>query len=136
MEFTLGPKVKLEKMPLWVKGLKVDEKEGIIFTWSQLKTCFNDISSGKLLFKYKSLTTYEDYITDLILSDEFRYFITSTQFGHILVWKLSHHRKLIHSFPGHTKTVTSLSNHPNQPTLFISASNDNTIRIWCLDVSF
>jgi len=34
MEFKLGPKIKLEKMPLWVKGLKVDEVEGIIFTWS------------------------------------------------------------------------------------------------------
>lgn len=34
MEFKLGTKIKLEKMPLWVKGLKVDEKEGIIFTWS------------------------------------------------------------------------------------------------------
>eukprot|EP00347_Sterkiella_histriomuscorum_P010595 403375671 len=133
MEFKLGPKIKLEKMPLWVKGLKVDEKEGIIFTWSQLKTCFNDISTGKIQFKFKSLTTYEDYITDLILSDEFRYFITSTYFGHIFVWKLINHRKLIHSFGGHTKTVTSLSNHPTQPTLFISASNDNTIRIWCLD---
>lgn len=135
MEFKLGPKIKLEKMPLWVKGLKVDEKEGIIFTWSQLKTCFNDISNGKLFFKFKSLTTYEDYITDLILSDEFRYFITSTYFGHIFVWKLTNHRKLIHSYGGHTKTVTSLSNHPTQPTLFISASNDNTIRIWCLDVN-
>ena len=41
---------------------------------------------------------------------------------------------MIHSFGGHSKTVTSLSIHPKQRTLFISASNDNTIRIWCLDV--
>ena len=34
MQFKLGPKIKLDKMPLWIKGLKVDEKEGIIFTWS------------------------------------------------------------------------------------------------------
>lgn len=26
MDFKLGPKIKLEKMPLWIKGLKVDEK--------------------------------------------------------------------------------------------------------------
>lgn len=112
MEFSLGSKVKLEDMPQWIKGLKVDEHEGCIFTWSQLQTCFNDLSSGKILFKYKSLTTYEDYITDLILSDEFRYFITSTYFGHIFVWKLTMHRKLIHTFSGHTKAVTSLSTHP------------------------
>jgi WD40 repeat protein len=135
LEFELGPKIKLEKMPLWIKGLKVDEQQGIIFTWSQLKTCFNDISTGELFFKYKSLSTYEDYITDLIISEEFKYFITSTFFGHIFVWKLDKHRKMIHSFSGHSKTVTSLSMHPKQKTLFISASNDNSIRIWCLDVS-
>ncbi len=112
LEFELGPKIKLEKMPLWIKGLKVDDQQGIIFTWSQLKTCFNDISDGHLLFKYKSLSTYEDYITDLIISEEFKYFLTSTYFGHIFVWKLDKHRKMIHSFSGHSKTVTSLSLHP------------------------
>lgn len=40
---------------------------------------------------------------------------------------------MIHSFGGHSKTVSSLMIHPKQKTLFISASNDNTIRIWCLD---
>ena len=25
LEFELGPKIKLEKMALWIKGLKVDE---------------------------------------------------------------------------------------------------------------
>ena len=121
-------------MPLWIKGMKVDEKEGCIYTWSQLKTCFNDLQTGANLFKFKSLTTYEDYITDLIISDEFKYFITSTYFGHIFVWKLDKRRKLIHSYSGHTKTVNSLSNHPTQSTLFISAASDCTIRIWCLDV--
>jgi hypothetical protein len=34
MEFKLGAKIKLEKMPLWVKGLKVIESEEVIFSWS------------------------------------------------------------------------------------------------------
>ena len=34
MEFELGVKVKIEKSPRWIKGLKVDEREGCIFTWS------------------------------------------------------------------------------------------------------
>jgi len=130
-------------MPLWVKGLKVDEQLGVIFTWSQLKTCFNTLDRpeqckimgwyetqegqddekklknkervrkpGTIIYKYKSLTTYEDYITDILMSLEFKYFITATYFGHIFVWKASYHRKLIHSFSGHTKTVTSMSSHP------------------------
>lgn len=103
--------------------------------------------------KYHSLTSKEDYITDLIISEEFKYFITSTVFGQIYVWKLNVRstfinfdgldeekrfqtmktkRKLIHSYTGHTKKVTSLAPHSNN-TLFISASLDNTVRIWCLD---
>lgn len=58
--------------------MKVDEKEGLIYTWNQVQTCFNDIDDGKLVFKYKSLTAYEDYITDLIISDLYKYFLTST----------------------------------------------------------
>jgi len=140
MSFETGPKIKLEKMPLWIKGLKVDENLGVIYTWSQLKTCFNSLDGldtckiaswfpkheiegynsdtnveekitqkqGLLVCKYKSMTTYEDYITDILMCPEFKYFITSTFFGHIFVWKASAKRKLIHSFSGHTKTVTSL----------------------------
>jgi len=39
---------------------------------------------------------------------------------------------LIHSYTGHSKKVTSLMNH-SVNTIFISASLDNTVRIWCLD---
>jgi len=67
------------------------------------------------------------------MSLEFKYFITATFFGHIFIWKASMHRKLIHSFNGHTRTVCSLSSHPTQSTLFISVSTDCTARIWCLD---
>ena len=83
----LGPKIKLKKMPLWVKGLKVVEKQNIIFTWSQLKACFNDMD-GEILFRYKKLTTYEDYITDMIVSEKYKYFVTSTFTGNVIVWKL------------------------------------------------
>ena len=115
------------------------------------------LEDGSKIAKYHGLTSYETYITDLIISDEFKYFITSTMFGEIYVWKLNVRtklpnkegkygdevdsnapkvtktkRKIIHSFSGHTKKVTSLMNHSNK-TMFISASLDNTVRIWCLD---
>ena len=83
----LGPKIKLEKMPLWVKGLKVNEKQNIIFSWSQLKACFNDMD-GKILYRYKKLTSYEDVITDCIVSEKYKYFVTSTFSGNVIVWKL------------------------------------------------
>ena len=83
----LGPKIKMEKMPLWIKGLKVNTKQNVIFSWSQLKVCFNDLS-GKILFRYKKLTSYEDCITDIFVSEKYKYFVTSTQSGQIIVWKL------------------------------------------------
>jgi len=103
----LGPKKRLEKMPLWIKGLKVNEKQNIIFTWSQLKACFNDMD-GKILFRYKQLTTYEDYITDLLVSDKYKYFVTSTFSGSVIVWKLQKKKEIIHAFNVHSKSVTSL----------------------------
>jgi len=44
MEFKLGPKIKLEKMPFWIKGLKVDEKKGIKFKVGII--CFQRTASG------------------------------------------------------------------------------------------
>jgi WD40 repeat protein len=119
-------------MPLWVKGLKVIEKQNLIFSWSQLKACFNDLD-GKILYRYKKLTSYEDYITDVIVSEKYKYFVSSTFSGSVIVWKLQKKKEIIHQFNSHIKCVTSLQEIPNQPTLFISASNDNTIRIFSLD---
>lgn len=104
----------------------------MIFTWSQLKACFNDLD-GKILFKYKKLTAYEDYITDMIISSKYKYFLTSTYSGSIIVWKLQKKKEMIHTFLSHTKCVTSLHHIPSQPNLFMSAANDNTIKIFSLD---
>lgn len=67
-------------MPCWVKGLKVNEKQNIIFSWSQTQLCLNDLD-GKLLFRYKKLTDYADHITAIFLSEFYRYFVTSTLSG-------------------------------------------------------
>ena len=34
MKLSVGIKLRLESMPLWVKGMKVKESEGIIISWS------------------------------------------------------------------------------------------------------
>ena len=81
LSFSIGQRMRIESKEMWLKGMKVDEKEGLIYTWNQVQTCFNDIEDGKLVFKYKGLTAYEDYITDLIISDIYKYFLTSTYKG-------------------------------------------------------
>ncbi len=91
MKFDIGKKQRIDSKDAWLKGMKVDEKEGRIYTWNQVRTFFNDLNSKdkKMIYKFKGLTPYEDYITDLITSDIYKYFITSTYKGSILVWKLS-----------------------------------------------
>ena len=65
--------------------------------------------------------------------DKYKYFVTSTHHGNLLVWKLSKKKSLIHEFKSHTKKVSSLQTIPSRPNLFISASTDNSIRIFSLD---
>lgn len=59
--------------------------------------------NGKLLYRYRKLTPYEDFITDLFVSEKFKYFITSTYSGSVVVWKLSTRKDLIHTFNSHSK---------------------------------
>ena len=89
-------------MPLWVKGIRVLESHNLIFSWSQLKACFNNME-GKIIYRYKKLTTYEDYITDVIVSQKYKYFVTSTFTGSVIVWKLQKKKEIIHHFPRHIK---------------------------------
>ena len=115
-------------MPLWIKGLKLVPEHKCIFSWSQLKATFHD-TDGKLIFKYKNLTKYEDYITDVLVNMKYRYFITSTTFGNVMVWKYQKEKALVHQFEGHLKAVTSMANLRGQLSGFVTASVDNTIRI-------
>jgi WD40 repeat protein len=45
-------------------------------------------------------------------------------------------KKQVHQFVGHTKAATSLQPHPSKKNLFISASLDCTIKIWCMEVIY
>lgn len=82
-------------MPLWVKGITVIEKESLIFTWSQLEATFHD-TEGKLIYKYKALSAFEDYITDVIIKMDSKVFITSTLSGQISAWKFQKEKELLH----------------------------------------
>jgi len=48
----------LEGMPVWAKGLKIDEVNNMIVTWDHMNLTFHDLRSSeqhKLLNSYKSL---------------------------------------------------------------------------------
>lgn len=142
----LENKAPLEKMCIWVKGLKVDAKNDIIVSWghsyslsgaySKEAMCFNHLSgskAGKLIFCLKDLTSTENAITDVLINLDYRYFHTGTSTGQILVWKYDTSKKQIHSFQGHFKAVTCLMPVKTEPDLLLSAALDSTVRIWSLD---
>lgn len=136
IKVSLENKTPLEKMCIWVKGLKVDEKNEIIISWNQGKLCFNHLNgskAGKLIFCLKDLTGPEISITDVVINMENRYFHTGTSSGQILVWKYDTSKKQLHEFQGHFKAVSCLMPVKGEPDLLLSASLDSTIRIWSLD---
>jgi WD40 repeat protein len=124
----LGPKRTFDQVPLWTKGFKVIIEENWLVSWSQLKLTIHDLD-GKLLHKYQNLTAYEDFITDFLVSRKYKYFITSTNQGNIFVWKIGNQKEMIHHFQNQASKVTSMQPMPGQPNIFISASNDHTIRL-------
>jgi WD40 repeat protein len=85
-----------------------------------------------------NLTDTDEKILDVKLFLDFRYFLTSTTVGNILVWKFLQHgkkdtnKKLIHNFDGHKKAVTSIMPFKQNRSLFLSVSTDCTARIWSL----
>eukprot|EP00347_Sterkiella_histriomuscorum_P004241 403361206 len=138
-------KITLEGMPIWAKGMKVDEQNDMIICWDHLNLTFHELSSGqhKLLNSYKSLlidqtqqkiSDANQNITDILICKEYRYFITSTTLGHLLVWKHSKNKKLIHKYQGHFREIGSLSKHPSgDESMFLSFSIDGSVKIWSLD---
>lgn len=83
-------------MITWCKGLRVDEKNKIIITWSQNVVCFNELRgngkekvAGNLIFQIKDLTDLDEKILDVLVFTEYRYFLTATSEGNIFVWKYS-----------------------------------------------
>jgi len=85
------------------------------------------------------LTEQEEQILDILVFTDFRYFLTATQYANIYVWKyfqsgkVEPNKRLIHTFSGHYKPITSIMEIKAYPHLFLSASVDGTARIWSLE---
>lgn len=96
---------------------------------------------------YRELSGEDDRVLDVVVCADYRYFITATSEGNILVWKWlpqeqqlgtflvaqSSTRRLIHTFQGHFKAVVRLMLTAQSPSLLLSVSLDSTARVWSLD---
>jgi hypothetical protein len=47
ISISLNNKIPIEDMCIWVKGLKIDEKNKIIASWNQRKISFNYLYGSK-----------------------------------------------------------------------------------------
>ena len=109
----------MEHPHAWSKGLNVDEANKLIITWNKSRVNFCELSrkSGTLVSEMTNLTTSDEIIMDVKLFIDFRYFLTSTNFGNIYTWKFKadgksqNSSRLIHNFrvqSGHLKAVPSI----------------------------
>ena len=102
--------------------------------------------------RYYDPAIKEDFITDVLIFKEHKFFITGHNSGDIHLRKLvelknidikdngtenmsvaQSSQKSVHPFKGHSRTVTSLQPIQGKGTHFVSASVDGKIRIWCFE---
>lgn len=118
IKIKLTEKNSLEKMLEWCKGIKIDRESNMIISWNIMCVSMNDLTqNGKLLVQFESLTTKDEKVLDVLVFLKLRYFLTSTSEGNIHIFKylqtgkIETTQRLVHTFMGHHKSVTSISSY-------------------------
>lgn len=103
---------------------------------------------GEVWSSYFDTVIHEDFITDVLIFSDQKFFVTAHNSGDIHLRKLSEFKspefefgpkaaqkssKSIHVFKGHSRRVTSLKPIQGKSTSFVSASLDGKLRIWCIE---
>ena len=102
----------------WCKGIKIDKESNMIISWNIMCVSMNDLTqNGKLLVQFEALTTKDEKVLDVLVFLKLRYFLTSTSEGNIHIFKylqtgkIETTQRLVHTFRGHHKSVTSISSY-------------------------
>jgi len=134
----LSQRIQTERTLESCKGLKIDKKAGVLMSWNRTSVSFNElIHDARLLAQYENVYTSDEKTTDLLVYPKQRYFIAATNEGKIHIFKykplhkVEHHGRIVHTFTGHSKSVTSICKFQGKGNLILSVSLDGTARIWC-----
>lgn len=80
----------LEDSPQWVQRVRIDPVNNLIISWTFDQVCFHNIHDGKRIRFCGNIGCDREVnrITDVALSQRYKYFLVSSTQGHLNLWKL------------------------------------------------
>ena len=106
----------------------------LLFAWSNEETSVYNLA-GELHFTFDDLIEEsDDQINDLLYMPKYRYVVLCSEMGKLIVYKWGKEKAVVTAFKGMTRPIKGLTRHSDRVNQFLTASVDQTIRIWCLEV--
>ncbi|XP_062396225.1 uncharacterized protein LOC134087044 [Sardina pilchardus] len=110
----------------WCTHMELDVPQQRLYFFSHVNILCCDMA-GTILTRLRN--THSGMVLASVFSPYARMLLTADI--EIKAWSEAGH--LLHVFHGHNRPITSLILHPTTPAIFISASLDCSIRLWCFN---
>ncbi|XP_022105005.1 uncharacterized protein LOC110986955 isoform X2 [Acanthaster planci] len=113
----------------WIRKVELEQHLQHLYCCSDTDVlCYN--TEGKPLFRL--VDAHKSQINGCKYSPLARALITCSNDCDVKVWSMTGGH--IHTFRGHSRSVTGVVLHPETSTLVLTSSTDGTVRMWSLDI--